>query len=293
METLFSTSLSLPLIQKGKVRDIYDIDNKRMLIVTTDRLSAFDVVFDEPIANKGAILTEVANFWFEKTSPIIPNHLTLEPLDSVLNTKQAALVKGRSIIVKKLKPLAIEAIVRGYIIGSGWKDYQQTGEICGIQLPTNLQLAEKLPQTLYTPSTKADLGTHDANIDFHKTVEILGQNLAEQVKQVSLKIYQFAADYALKRGIIIADTKFEFGLDENNQLTLMDEVLTPDSSRFWSKADYQIGTSPKSFDKQIVRDYLETLDWNKTPPAPTLPKEIVQKTAKRYQMVVNLLKQKV
>ncbi len=293
MATLFSTNLSLPLIQKGKVRDIYDIDNKRMLIVTTDRLSAFDVVFDEPIANKGAILTEVANFWFEKTKPIIPNHLTLEPLDGVLNTKQAALVKGRGIIVKKLKPLAVEAIVRGYIIGSGWKDYQQTGEICGIQLPPNLQLAEKLPQALYTPSTKADLGTHDVNIDFHKTVEILGQNLAEQVKQVSLKIYQFAADYALKRGIIIADTKFEFGLDENNQLTLMDEVLTPDSSRFWSKTDYQIGTSPKSFDKQIVRDYLETLDWDKTPPAPTLPKEVVQKTVQRYQIVANLLKQKI
>lgn len=291
MGTLFSTNLSLPLIQKGKVRDIYDIDDKRMLIVTTDRLSAFDVVFDDPIANKGVILTEMANFWFEKTRPIIPNHLTLEPLDSVLNTKEAALIKGRGIIVKKLKPLAVEAIVRGYIIGSSWKDYQQTGKVCGIKLPTNLQLAEKLPKALYTPSTKENLGEHDANIDFDKTVEILGQNLAEQVKQASLKIYQFAADYALERGIIIADTKFEFGLNEHNQLTLMDEVLTPDSSRFWSKADYQVGTSPKSFDKQIVRDYLETLDWDKTPPAPILPQSIIQQTADKYKEVQQRLMQ--
>ncbi|QKQ24819.1 phosphoribosylaminoimidazolesuccinocarboxamide synthase [Candidatus Ruthia endofausta] len=281
----------MPLIQKGKVRDIYDIDDKRMLVVTTDRLSAFDVVFDEPIANKGAILTEVANFWFEKTKHIIPNHLTLEPLDNVLNTKEAALIKGRGVIVKKLKSLAVEAIVRGYIIGSGWKDYQQTGKVCGIQLPTNLQLAEELPKTLYTPSIKADLGKHDVNIDFDKTVEILGQNLAEQVKQTSLKIYQFSADYALERGIIIADTKFEFGLDENNQLTLMDEVLTPDSSRFWSSADYKVGTSPKSFDKQIVRDYLETLDWDKTPPAPTLPQSIIQQTADKYKEVQQRLMQ--
>ncbi|BBB24194.1 phosphoribosylaminoimidazole-succinocarboxamide synthase [Isorropodon fossajaponicum endosymbiont JTNG4] len=291
MGTLFSTNLSLSLIQKGKVRDIYDIDDKRMLIVTTDRLSAFDVVFDDPVANKGVILTEVANFWFEKTRPIIPNHLTLEPLDSVLNTKEVALIKGRGIIVKKLKPLAVEAIVRGYIIGSGWKDYQQTGKVCGIKLPTNLQLAEKLPKALYTPSTKENLGEYDANIDFDKTVEILGQNLAEQVKQASLKIYQFATDYALERGIIIADTKFEFGLDEHNQLTLMDEVLTPDSSRFWSKADYQVGTSPKSFDKQIVRDYLETLDWDKTPPAPILPQSIIQQTADKYKEVQQRLMQ--
>ncbi len=291
MGTLFSTSLSLPLIQKGKVRDIYNIDDKRMLIVTTDRLSAFDVVFDDPIANKGAILTEMANFWFEKTRHIIPNHLTFEPLDSVLNTKEAALIKDRGIIVKKLKPLAVEAIVRGYIIGSGWKDYQQIGKICGIKLPANLQLAEKLPKALYTPSTKADLGEHDANINFDKTVEILGQNLAEQVKQASLKIYQFAADYALERGIIIADTKFEFGLDEHNQLTLMDEVLTPDSSRFWSKTDYQVGASPKSFDKQIVRDYLETLDWDKTPPAPILPQSIIQQTADKYKEVKQRLMQ--
>jgi len=286
LETLFKTSLSLPLIQKGKVRDIYDIDDKRMLIVTTDRLSAFDVVFDAPISQKGAVLTRVANFWFDKTQHIIPNHLTHEPLSNVLNAAEIQQVEGRAIIVKKLKPLAVEAIVRGYIIGSGWKDYQNTGRICGAKLPDNLQLAEKLP-----PSSKAAVGEHDENIDFAATVDILGEDMAQQVKQASLSLYQFAADYALSRGIIIADTKFEFGLDENNQLTLMDEVLTPDSSRFWSKEDYQVGTSPKSFDKQIVRDYLETLDWNKAPPAPTLPEHIVQKTADKYLEVQTLLTQ--
>jgi phosphoribosylaminoimidazole-succinocarboxamide synthase len=291
LQTLFETSLSLPLIQKGKVRDIYDIDDKRMLIVTTDRLSAFDVVFDVPISQKGAVLTRVANFWFDKTQHIIPNHLTHEPLSTALNTAEIQQVEGRAIIVKKLKPLAIEAIVRGYIIGSGWKDYQNTGSICGTKLPDNLQLAQKLPEVIYTPSSKAAVGEHDANIDFASTVDILGEDMAQQVKKTSLSLYQFAADYALMRGIIIADTKFEFGLDENNRLTLMDEVLTPDSSRFWSKKDYQIGTSPKSFDKQIVRDYLETLDWNKTPPAPTLPEHIVQKTAEKYLEVQTILTQ--
>lgn len=291
MKTLFETSLSLPLIQKGKVRDIYDIDDKRMLIVTTDRLSAFDVVFDTPISQKGVVLTNVANFWFNKTEHIIPNHLTHEPLRNALNTKEAAQVEGRAIIVKKLKPLAVEAIVRGYIIGSGWKDYQNTGSICGATLPNNLQLAEKLPEVLYTPSSKAAVGEHDENIDFNETVAILGEDMAQQVKQASLALYQFAADYALSRGIIIADTKFEFGLDENNQLTLMDEVLTPDSSRFWSKADYQVGISPKSFDKQIVRDYLETLDWGKTPPAPKLPEHIIEKTTNKYLEVQALLTQ--
>ncbi len=291
LQTLFETELSLPLIQKGKVRDLYDIDDKRMLIITTDRLSAFDVVFDEPIAQKGVVLTSVANFWFNKTQHIIPNHLTLEPLSNVLSPEEVKQVEGRAVIVKKLKPLAVEAIVRGYLIGSGWKDYQQTGAVCGITLPNNLDLAAKLPSTLYTPSTKAALGEHDMNVDFEKTIEILGENIANQVKKVSLKIYQFAADYALERGIIIADTKFEFGLDENNQLTLMDEVLTPDSSRFWSKEDYQVGISPKSFDKQIVRDYLETLDWDKTPPAPTLPEHIIQKTADKYLEVQSRLTQ--
>ncbi len=291
MKTLFETSLSLPLIQKGKVRDIYDIDDKRMLIVTTDRLSAFDVVFDTPISQKGVVLTNVANFWFNKTEHIIPNHLTHESLKDALNTKEAAQVEGRAIIVKKLKPLAVEAIVRGYIIGSGWKDYQNTGGICGATLPNNLQLAEKLPEVLYTPSSKAAVGEHDENIDFNETVAILGEDMAQQVKRASLALYQFAADYALSRGIIIADTKFEFGLDENNQLTLMDEVLTPDSSRFWSKADYQVGISPKSFDKQIVRDYLETLDWDKAPPAPKLPEHIIEKTTNKYLEVQALLTQ--
>ena len=289
METLFETNLSLPLIQQGKVRDIYDIDENRMLIVTTDRLSAFDVVFDDGIAQKGAVLTEVANFWFEKTHHILPNHLTHEPLSSVLNPEEASLVSGRAVIVKKLKPLAVEAIVRGYIIGSGWKDYQNTGSICGVKLPDNLQLAQQLPKVLYTPSSKAAVGEHDENIDFDETVKILGADMAQQVKQASLALYQYAADFALKRGIIIADTKFEFGLDENNTLTLMDEVLTPDSSRFWSAKDYIVGTSPKSFDKQIVRDYLETLDWDKTPPAPTLPQHIIEKTAAQYQQVQSLL----
>ncbi len=289
MKTLSKTSLSLPLIQKGKVRDIYDIDEKHMLIVTTDRLSAFDVVFDDPISGKGQVLTEVANFWFEKTHHIIANQLTHESLDSVLTAEEIEQVDGRAVIVKKLKPLPIEAIVRGYIIGSGWKDYQQTGSVCGIKLPKNLQLAEKLPQTLYTPSSKAAVGEHDQNIDFEQTVQLVGQNLAQQIKESSLALYQFAADYALERGIIIADTKFEFGLDEANKLTLMDEVLTPDSSRFWSKTDYQVGISPKSFDKQIVRDYLETLGWNKTPPAPTLPENIVQKTARQYQEIQQIL----
>ncbi|MBT3276464.1 phosphoribosylaminoimidazolesuccinocarboxamide synthase [Candidatus Thioglobus sp.] len=291
METLFETNLSLPLIQKGKVRDIYDIDDKRMLIVTTDRLSAFDVVFDDGIAKKGAVLTSVANFWFDKTNHIIPNHLTHEPLNSVLSDQEAKQVEGRAIIVKKLKPLAVEAIVRGYIIGSGWKDYQHTGGICGIALPSNLKLAEKLPDVLYTPSSKAAVGEHDENIDFETTISILGTEMAQQVQQASLALYQFAAEFALERGIIIADTKFEFGLDENNTLTLMDEVLTPDSSRFWSAQDYQVGTSPKSFDKQIIRDYLETLDWDKTPPAPKLPQNIIEKTANKYQQVQHLLTQ--
>lgn len=289
MQKLFDTNLALPLIQKGKVRDIYDIDEQRMLIVATDRLSAFDVVFDQPIAQKGAILTRMANFWFDKTTHIIPNHLTHQPLIEVLNAEETQQVAGRAIIVKKLKPLAIEAIVRGYIIGSGWQDYQKTGAICAISLPKNLQLAQKLPEALYTPSNKANMGEHDENISFKQTEQILGADLARQIQQISLKIYNFASEYALKRGIIIADTKFEFGLDENNQLTLMDEILTPDSSRFWSAKDYQVGTSPKSFDKQIIRDYLQTLDWNKTPPAPKLPDEIIQKTTQQYQIISTIL----
>ena len=282
-------SINLPLVHKGKVRDIYNVDDQHLLFVTTDRLSAFDVVFDQPIPNKGRVLTQVSNFWFEKTKNIVPNHLTEIRLSEVLNDSQAAQLEGRAIVVKKLKPLPVEAIVRGYLIGSGWKDYQTSGSVCGIDLPKDLQMASKLPSALFTPSTKAAVGDHDENIDFAKTVKLLGKGLANQVKDTAIALYQFASDYALERGIIIADTKFEFGLDQNDCLTLMDEALTPDSSRFWSKDNYQIGLSPKSFDKQIIRDYLETLDWDKTPPAPTLPQSIIDKTAQKYQQVQNLL----
>lgn len=282
-------SINLPLVHKGKVRDIYNVDDQHLLFVTTDRLSAFDVVFDQPIPNKGRVLTQVSNFWFEKTKNIVPNHLTEIRLSEVLNDSQAAQLEGRAIVVKKLKPLPVEAIVRGYLIGSGWKDYQTSGSVCGIDLPKDLQMASKLPNALFTPSTKAAVGDHDENIDFTKTVKLLGKDLANQVKDTAIALYQFASDYALERGIIIADTKFEFGLDQNDCLTLMDEALTPDSSRFWSEDNYQIGLSPKSFDKQIIRDYLETLDWDKTPPAPTLPQSIIDKTAQKYQQVQNLL----
>ncbi len=286
---MFDTILDLELIHKGKVRDIYHIDAGKMLMVATDRLSAFDVVLDQPIVGKGKVLTSIANFWFDKTQFIIPNHLTHEPLSSVLSNAQAALVSGRAIIVKKLTPLPIEAIVRGYLVGSGWQDYQATGALCGITLPADLHLAEKLPEALYTPSTKAEIGAHDANISFAQTEELIGKDLAQQIRTVSLKLYQFAADYALARDIIIADTKFEFGLDENHQLTLMDEVLTPDSSRFWPAKTYQVGVNQPSFDKQIVRDYLASLDWNKSPPAPTLPDEIIQKTSEKYAAIQTLL----
>ena len=289
MNKFLNTSLSLPLLQRGKVRDVYQIDDSRLLMVATDRISACDVVFDKPINNKGVILNSISTHWFEKTSHIINNHLTNDPLESVLPLDEALLMKGRAVVVKKLRPLSVEAIVRGYIIGSGWKDYQKTGSVCGVALPKELTLAAKLPEVIYTPSSKADIGEHDVNINYNETVEILGQDMAKQVKDVSISIYKFAADYALQRGIIIADTKFEFGLDENNRLTLMDEVLTPDSSRFWPASEYQPGISPKSFDKQIIRDYLETLDWNKTPPAPQLPQSIVDKTSRKYLEVQRLL----
>ena len=288
-KTLYDSHLSLPLIQKGKVRDIYEINDQYMLIITTDRLSAFDVILKDPIAQKGAVLTTISNFWFDKTSHIIANHLSHQPLSVVLNDKEIAQVSGRGIIVKKLKPLPVEAIVRGYLIGSGWKDYKATGNVCGIKLANNLQLAQQLPEAIYTPSSKAEVGQHDQNITYQATIELLGEKLANQIKQVSLELYNFATKYALKKGIIIADTKFEFGLDENDNLVLMDEVLTPDSSRFWSQKDYQIGTSPMSFDKQIVRDYLEGCDWDKTPPAPKLPADISQKTTDKYLEVQALL----
>ena len=289
MRTLIKTKLSLPLLHRGKVRDIFDINDDNMLIVTTDRLSAFDVVFDQPIPEKGMILTSIANYWFQKTEHIVQNHLTGISLEEVLSKNEAEMLTGRAIVVKKLRPLAIEAVIRGYLIGSGWKEYLSSGMVCGIPLPQDMRLAQQLLMPLYTPSSKAGVGEHDANISFKETETIVGSALASQIKDVSLKIYQFAAEHAFSCGIIIADTKFEFGLDEDNQLTLMDEVLTPDSSRFWSAADYQPGSSPKSYDKQIIRDYLETLDWDKKPPAPRLPDNIMTKAAEKYHQVHSIL----
>ena len=291
MNALYESNIpGLTLLNRGKVRDIYDVDERHMLIVTTDRLSAFDVIMSQPIPGKGEVLTRVANFWFNRTQHIIPNQLSDISLDSVVSDPQQREILGdRAIIVKKLKPLPVEAIVRGYIIGSGWKDYLNNGKVCGIALPQGLQMADKLPNPLFTPSTKADIGEHDQNIDFAATVDLLGSELAEQVRDISLKIYSECAEYALSRGIIIADTKFEFGLDENGVLHIIDEMLTPDSSRFWPADQYQPGISPPSFDKQFVRDYLETLDWDKTAPAPDLPDEIIQKTAEKYREAERLL----
>ena len=292
MSTTLHTShiKSLPLLHSGKVRDIYDIDEQYMLIVTTDRISAFDVIMPTPVNGKGIILNQVTQFWMDKLSHIIPNQMCDLKLEDVLpDDTERAEVANHAMIVKKLKALPVEAIVRGYIIGSGWKDYQATGTVCGIELPANLQLADKLPQAIYTPSTKAAVGSHDENIDYTQSKELLGEDIARQIRDVSLQLYKEAADYALQRGIIIADTKFEFGLDNNDQLTLIDEVLTPDSSRFWPESEYQPGSSPVSFDKQFVRDYLETLDWNKTAPGPDLPDSIVTKTAEKYEYAKKLL----
>ena len=281
--------LSLALIHQGKVRDIYDIDNDYMLIVASDRLSAFDVIFDQPILDKGKMLTSIANYWFEKTSHIVQNHLTKISLDEVLPENEAKLLAGRAIVVKKLKPLPVEAVVRGYIIGSGWKEYLSRGSVCGLVLPSGLKLADKLTSPIYTPSSKAPAGEHDANISYAETEALVGSELAAQIKDTSLAIYDYASRHAASRGIIIADTKFEFGLDSNNKLTLMDEALTPDSSRFWSLDDYAPGQSPKSFDKQIIRDYLETLDWNKAPPAPSIPSEIMDRAANKYKEIQSIL----
>lgn len=282
---LFESQLhSLTLTQRGKVRDIYTIDEQHWLIVATDRLSAFDVVLPTPIPDKGMVLTALSNFWFHFTQSIVPNHLTQLTLTDVFSdSTEYQQVQGRAMVVKKLKPLPVEAIVRGYLAGSGWKDYQNTGAICGIALPQGLQQADKLPTPIYTPSSKAEKGQHDENIDFSETCALIGTDLAEQVRQISLDIYNRARDYAAARGIIIADTKFEFGIDANEQLVLIDEVLTPDSSRFWPVDQYQIGMSPPNFDKQFVRDYLETLDWNKKAPAPALPPDVIDKTAAKYR----------
>ena len=293
IESLFNSNLkSLPLIHRGKVRDIYDIDAKHMLIVTSDRLSAFDVVLPTPIPGKGALLTALSNFWFERTRHIIPNHLADLPLTQVLSDPQErAQVEGRAIVVRKLKALPVEAIVRGYLAGSGWKEYKKSGTVCGIPLPARLREADRLPDPLFTPSTKAELGAHDENIDFARAEQLLGAALARQVRDTSLALYREAAAYALTRGIIIADTKFEFGVDENGGLVLIDEALTPDSSRFWPADSYAPGANPPSFDKQYVRDYLETLDWNKQAPGPELPPEVAQRTAQKYQEALRRLTQ--
>ena len=282
-DALFETSIkSLPLIHKGKVRDIYAIDDKRMLIVTTDRLSAFDVVLPTPIPDKGRVLTAVADFWFRKLAHILPNQLTGDAPEAVVAPEERDQVAGRAIVVKRLKALPVEAIVRGYLVGSGWADYQKTGRVCGIALPAGLRQADRLPEPLFTPSTKAAVGAHDENIDFAQCQALLGADIAVQVRDAAIALYKAAAEYALTRGIIIADTKFEFGLDENGTLTLIDEVLTPDSSRFWPLDQYQVGSNPPSFDKQYVRDWLSASGWNKQPPGPELPADVVARTAEKY-----------
>ena len=281
---------SLPLLSQGKVREIYAIDEDHLLLVTSDRISAFDVVLPSIIPGKGEVLTQVSLFWFAKTADIVPNQLTGMTLEQALpDPAERRGLEKRSIVAKRLKPLPVEAIVRGYLIGSGWKDYQASGKVCGIELPAGLRMADQLPEPLFTPSTKAAVGEHDENIDFARTVELLGEDLARQVRDVSLRIYRMAAAYARERGIIIADTKFEFGLDDAGRLHLIDEVLTPDSSRFWPADSWRPGISPPSFDKQYVRDYLETLEWDKTPPGPELPEEVIRKTAEKYREAQRLL----
>jgi len=290
-DTLFQSDIkSLKLRHRGKVRDIYDIDDRHMLIVTTDRLSAFDVVLNDPIPGKGALLTAMSNFWFNRTRHIIPNQLADIPLDQVLkDAAERKQVEGRAVVVRKLKALPVEAIVRGYIVGSGWKEYKTSGTVCGIKLPAGLKEADRLPEPIFTPSTKAAVGQHDENISFEKAAEILGKDTAEKVKNATLAVYKDCAQYALTRGIIIADTKLEFGLDEKGTLTLIDEVLTPDSSRFWPADSYKPGSNPPSFDKQYVRDWLEASGWNKKAPAPKLPPEVIAKTAEKYREALTRL----
>jgi phosphoribosylaminoimidazole-succinocarboxamide synthase len=288
--TLYESNLkSLPRVGKGKVRDIYSVNGDRMLILVSDRLSAFDVVLTDPIPDKGRVLTEMANFWFAKLAHVVPNHLTgIDPESIVRGEDEKAQVRGRSIVVKKLKPVPVEAVVRGYIIGSGWKDYQKTGAICGIRLPKGLQQAQQLPEPIFTPATKAAEG-HDENISFERMCEIVSRPLAEKIRDVSIRLYKEAARHAATRGILIADTKFEFGTDAKGELVLIDEVLTADSSRFWPADQYQVGISPPSFDKQYVRDFLETLDWNKTAPAPKLPHDVIARTSAKYREALERL----
>lgn len=290
MSGVLETNLkSLPFLHRGKVRDLYAVGEDHLLVVQTDRLSAFDVILDDPIPNKGKVLTTMSNFWFKKFGHLMPNHMTdIDPL-SLVAAEEHEQIEGRSIVVKKFKPLAIEAIVRGYIIGSGWKDYQKTGMVCGHALPAGLQEGQKLPQVLFTPSTKAPMGQHDENISFAQAEAIVGAEIAAKVRDLTIQLYTEAAAFAATKGIIIADTKFEFGLDADNNIYLIDEILTPDSSRFWPAASYQVGMSPPSFDKQFVRDWLETQPWNKQAPAPHLPLEVAQKTADKYAEALRLL----
>lgn len=281
---------SLPLLGRGKVRDIYGVDDEHLLIVTTDRLSAYDVVMPDPVPGKGRVLTEMSNFWFRMMADIVPNHLTERSVESVVGDAHVAgTLAGRSIVVKRLKPLPIEAVVRGYLAGSGWRDYQATGRICGLELPSGLSQAEMLPEALFTPATKEAAGGHDENIGFTRVEEMLGTRLARRVREISFAIYDRASDYARERGIIIADTKFEFGQDSEGRLYLIDEVLTPDSSRFWPRSAYRTGISPPSFDKQFVRDYLDGLDWDKTAPGPSLPQTVITRTSEKYREALTLM----
>ena len=288
---LFESNLkSLKKVYQGKVRDIYEVDSEHMLIVTTDRLSAFDVVLPDPIPKKGMVLTTVSNFWFDRFSNIVSNHLSQIKIEDIISdSDERESLEGRSIIVRKLNALPFEAIVRGYVIGSGWKEYQNTGAICDVELPENLKLAQQLDQPIFTPSTKAEVGEHDVNVSFDEVINLVGKNIAEEVRTISIDIYKKAAEYATTRGIIIADTKFEFGLDDNGKIILIDEALTPDSSRFWPQDTYIPGANPKSYDKQYVRDYLETLNWDKKAPGPKLPQDVIDNTSKKYLEVCEIL----
>ena len=289
MPALYSTSIqSLPLLSKGKVRDVYAVGDDKLLMITTDRLSAFDVVMGQPIPEKGIVLNQMANFWFAKLANVIPNHLTDIDPASVVAPNEVEQVQGRAVVAKRLKPILVEAVVRGYLAGSGWKDYQETGKVCGITLPAGLENAQKLPEPIFTPAAKAEIGEHDENISFEQVIELIGEKLAKQIRDVSIRLYQEASEYAASRGIIIADTKFEFGLDTNGDLVLMDEILTADSSRFWPAETYHVGSNPPSYDKQFVRDWLETAQlngkpWAKSPPAPELPVAVIEQTAQKYR----------
>ncbi len=289
MPALYATSIkSLPLLSQGKVRDVYAVGDNKLLMVTTDRLSAFDVVMGQPIPEKGVVLNQMANFWFDRLANVIPNHLTGIDPESVVPANEVDQVRGRAVVAKRLKPILVEAVVRGYLAGSGWKDYKETGKVCGIALPTGLENAQKLPEPIFTPAAKAEMGEHDENIAFDKVIDMIGESLANQIREVSIRLYKEASEYAATRGIIIADTKFEFGLDDAGQLVLMDEILTADSSRFWPAETYHVGANPPSYDKQFVRDWLETamVDgklWPKTAPAPALPLDVIDKTAEKYR----------